>query len=670
MQLCHKDTGQNKMDIKSTIRKAVLAVIFIVIIAGVFWLAQKKVTTDITHCALITIMAAAVLTFFYNRYFYDTFTPSKSVNNPPPEAVDLHMRHKLLEESARHKRLEEKVRKLNGELSAAKLKLEAEIANRPLDQRQLQQRLKHLNCLYGLSKIVNRQGVPLEQIFQETVHLIRDAYKYPNAMCVRINFDGIQYKTDNFEKSELSRKTEIKAHGENVGAIEVYHLGGKVKNGEEPFLKEEDDLLNAVAEWLGSIAERKKAEEKLRLFRNLIERSNDCIFAVEPKWGRFLDVNNRACDSLGYTRKELLNMMTIKDIEVSMPDDSYWQKQIEELKEKKDIVKQDRYKRKDGSTFFVETSLKLVTQEKQDYIIAIARDITERKRAEAKLKTAQEKLLETAREVGMAEVATGVLHNVGNVLNSVSVTAESIQKRVRNSKISYLSDVVGLLEEHANELSTFMVNEERGKKIPAFLANLSKELVEEQERCLEALEALTKHVQHVGDIIQLQQSHSKTKGLIEPTSIAELVEDTIQINAETITRNRVEVILEIADLPTLLLDRHKVLQILTNLISNAIYALSKSNRDDRILKICVKEPKSGFIQIDVCDNGIGIPKENLTRIFEHGFTTKKTGHGFGLHSTALSANELNGSIKAHSDGPGKGAVFTVELPFKTQEAKK
>ncbi len=658
------------MDIKRLTKKAVLAAIFIAIIAGVFWLSQKKVTTDIMHCALITIMTAAVLTYFYNRYFYDTFTPPKPVNNPNQEAIDLRTRHKLLEESARHKRLEEKVRKLSTELSATKLKLEAEIANRPLDQRQLQQRLKHLNCLYGLSKIVNRQEIPLEQIFQETVSLIRDAYKYPNAMCLRINFDGIQYKTDNFKKSELSRKTKIKAHGEDVGAIEVYHLGGYFKNGEEPFLKEEDDLLNAVAEWLGSIAERKKAEEKLRLFRNLIERSNDCIFAVEPKWGRFLDVNNRACDSLGYTRKELLNMMTIKDIEVSMPDDSYWQKQIEQLREKNDIVKQNRYKRKDGSTFFVETSLKLVTQEKQDYIIAIARDITERKRAEVKLKTAQEKLLETAREVGMAEVATGVLHNVGNVLNSVSVTAESIQKRVRNSKISYLSDVVDLFEEHTNELSTFMTNEERGKKIPAFLANLSKELVDEQERILEALEALTKHVQHVGDIIQLQQSHSKTKGLIEPTSITELVEDTIQINAEAITRNSVEVKREISNLPTLLLDRHKVLQILTNLISNAIYALSTSNRDDKILKICVKEPKSGFLRIDVCDNGIGIPKENLTRIFEHGFTTKKTGHGFGLHSTALSANELSGSIIAHSDGPGKGAVFTVELPFKTQEAKK
>jgi PAS domain S-box-containing protein len=649
------------MEIKNTIKNTVSAVIFIAVIVGVFLLAQKKVTKDVTHCALIAIATATVLTYFYNRYFSGVFIQTKQIKTTQLEANEFNVRHK---------RLEEKVRKLTAELSAAKLKLEAEISNRPQDQRQLQQRLKHLNCLYGLSKIVNRQEIPLEKIFQETVYLIRDAYKYPTAMCVRITFDGIRYKTDNFKKSELSRHTQIKAQGEDVGVIEVYHLGGKVKNGEEIFLKEEDDLLNAVAEWVGSIAERKKAEEKLRIFRNLIERSNDCIFAVEPKWGRFLDVNKRACDSIGYTRKELLNMMTIKDINESIPDDSSWYKEVEKLKQKTDIVKESRYKRKDGTTFFVETSLKLVTQEKQDYIIAIARDITERKRAEAKLKTAQEKLLETAREVGMAEVATGVLHNVGNVLNSVSVTAESVQKKVRNSKICYLSDVVDLLDQHKSELGTFMTSAERGKKLPDFLANLSKELIEEQERCLEALEALTKHVQHVGDIIQLQQSHSKTKGLIEPTSIAELVEDTLQINAEALTRNNVEVKREIADLPTVLLDRHKVLQILTNLISNAIYALSISNRDDRIIAIRINETKSESLRIDVSDNGIGIPKENLTRIFEHGFTTKKKGHGFGLHSTALSANELNGSIMVHSDGPGKGAVFTVELPFKTQETTK
>jgi len=647
------------MNMKSIIKKTVLVVIFVAVVAGVFLLAQKKVTHDVTNCGLISIMAACVLIYFYNRYVCSALEPCS-----PSKDAGL----ELKEFQARHKRLEEKVRKLTAELAAARLKLETEISNRPLDQRELQQRLKHLNCLYGLSKIVNRQEIPLEQIFHETVYLIRDAYRYPNTMCVRITFDGIRYETDNFKKSELSRHTRIKAHGEDVGVIEVYHVAETPKEGEDLFLKEEDDLLSAVAEWLGSIAERKKAEEKLHLFRNLIERSNDCIFTVEPKWGRFLDVNNRACDSLGYTQKELLNMMTIKDIEESLPDDESWHKRLEQLKQKNDIVKESRYKRKDGTLFFVETSLKLVSQEKRDYIIAIARDITERKRAEATLKAAQEKLLETAREVGMAEVATGVLHNVGNVLNSVSVTAESIQKRVRNSKIAYLSDVVGLLEQHKDQLGTFITTEDRGKKLPVFLANLSKELVDEQERCLEALEALTKHVQHVGDIIQLQQSHSKSKGLIEPTSIAELVEDTLQINSEALTRNNIEVQRELANLPTVLIDRHKVLQMLTNMISNAIYALSKSGRDDKVLKICVGEPKDGYFRIDVCDNGMGIPPENLTRIFEHGFTTKKKGHGFGLHSTALSANELNGSIKVHSDGPGRGAVFTLELPFKTQEA--
>ncbi len=661
MPVCDESQGNQEMEIKSTTKKNILAAVFVAIVVGVFWLAQKKLTHDVPLSALIAMTVAVVLTYFYNRYVYEVPIETAPVKDAELEARELR---------AKHKRLEEKLKKLTDELLVARLKLDTEIAERPLDQRELQQRLKHLNCLYGLSKIVNRQEITLDHIFQETVHLIRNAYKYPTAMCVRITFDGIRYTTDNFKKSELSRNIFIKAHGEDVGGIEVYHLGGKVKKGEELFLKEEDDLLHAVAEWLGSIAERKKAEEKLQLFRNLIEGSNDCIFAVEPRWGLFLDANNRACDSLGYTRKELLNMMSIKDIEGSMPDDSSWQKQVDKLKNKNDIIKESRYKRKDGTKFYVETSLKLVTEEKQDYIIAIARDITERKAADAKLKTAQEKLLETAREVGMAEVATGVLHNVGNVLNSVSVTAESVQKRVRSSKISYLSDVVNLLDEHAGELGTFMTAEERGKKLPAFLANLSKELIEEQERCLESLEALTKHVQHVADIIQLQQSHSKAKGLVEPTLIAELVEDALKINAEAIARNNIQIERDIANLPTLLLDRHKVLQILTNLFSNAIYALSRSSRGDKVLAIHVKEQKSGQLRIDVCDNGVGIPKKNLTRIFEHGFTTKKKGHGFGLHSIALSANELNGSITPHSDGSGKGAVFTVELPFEIQETVK
>jgi len=672
--------GTMKMDAKNIITEGILLVLFVAVLVGVFCLVETRGKHNLADSALIAIMTAAIVPYLCHRN-----TRYRNARAYLPKIA--HVQSAEIEAKEReakrlragHRRLEGKVQTLTAELSAARLKLDAEISDRPPGERQLQQRLKHLNCLYELSNIVNREEISLGEIFQKTVlgeifqktvSLIRGAHKYPNTMCVRITFDGIRYATDDFRKSESCRKTEIKVQGESVGVIEVYNFGGKANSDEEPFLKEESDLLRAVAEWLGSVADRRKTEEKLQMFRNLLERSNDCIFVIEPQWGRFLDVNNMACESLGYTRKELLNMMTIKDIEDSRAGNSSWQEQVTRLKHNNDIVKEGKYKHKDGSAFFVETSLKLVTQAKQDYVIAIARDITERKRAEAKLKTAQEKLLETAREVGMAEVATGVLHNVGNVLNSVSVTADSIQKRVRNSKISYISDVVALLNEHTGELGTFMTTEERGKKIPAFLANLSQELIDEQGRCLELLEALAKHVQEVGAIIQLQQSHGKAMGLIEPTSIAELVENSLQINAEALKRDNVQVKLNIATLPTLLLDRHKVLQILTNLVSNAAYALSETDGQDKVLTIDVKEIESGRLQIDVCDNGVGILEENLTRIFEHGFTTKKKGHGFGLHSTALSARELNGSIVAHSDGPGKGTVFTVKISFQTQEAVK
>jgi signal transduction histidine kinase len=215
-----------------------------------------------------------------------------------------------------------------------------------------------------------------------------------------------------------------------------------------------------------------------------------------------------------------------------------------------------------------------------------------------------------------------------------------------------------------------MTTDEGGKKLPAFLANLSKELIEEQGRFLEALETLTKHIEHTANIIQLQQSYSKTTGLTEPVSIAEVVEDAIRINADALTRHSMGVKRELADLPPVLFDRHKILQILTNLISNAIKALSQSGQDHKALTIRVKEPEGGHFRIEVSDNGIGIAEENLTRIFKYKFTTSEGGHGFGLHNAALTANEMNGSLSAHSDGPGKGTVFTLELPFKTQETTK
>jgi signal transduction histidine kinase len=123
----------------------------------------------------------------------------------------------------------------------------------------------------------------------------------------------------------------------------------------------------------------------------------------------------------------------------------------------------------------------------------------------------------------------------------------------------------------------------------------------------------------------------------------------------------VEVVREFENVPPMNVDKHKLLQILVNLVRNAKYACQESERVDKQMTVRVANG-DGRIKISVIDNGVGIPPENLTRIFNHGFTTRKDGHGFGLHSGALAAKEIGGSLNVHSDGPGQGAAFTLELP--------
>jgi PAS domain S-box-containing protein len=420
------------------------------------------------------------------------------------------------------------------------------------------------------------------------------------------------------------------------------------------------------------IAERKQAELK----QNELRKKAELIYKVVPsaiftvdKNRKIMSWNNKAEELTGYTTEEVIGKeCSILSFEPCCHECNLFSDDTE----KPILYRECTLKRKDGRIRIISKNVDLLEDENENIIGGIEsfEDITERKQAQAELQSAQEKLIESAHRAGMAEVATGVLHNVGNVLNSVRTNAESIQKNVRNSKVSYLADATTLLKEHTDDISKFLTTTEQGKKLPAFLSILSEELITEQKRYLKALKTLTKHIKHMADIIHLQQSYSKTAGLIEPASITELVEDSIQINAQSLKRHNVKVKREFIKLPPLLIDSHKVLQILTNLISNAKYAMSDNNRNDKILTIRITEPQDERFRIEVHDNGTGIAKENLTRIFEHGFTTKKNGFGFGLHSAAIAANEMNGSLSAHSDGPGKGTVLILELPFQTKEVEK
>jgi signal transduction histidine kinase len=283
-------------------------------------------------------------------------------------------------------------------------------------------------------------------------------------------------------------------------------------------------------------------------------------------------------------------------------------------------------------------------------------------RTQAELQAAHEALVRASRQAGMAEVASSVLHNVGNVLNSVNVSATLLDERIQKSKASGLARVAAMLQEQGDQVGSFIASDERGKRLPSYLAQLSSQLLADREAALTELASLIKSVEHIKDIVRMQQSYATHGGVEESMAVADLVADSVRLNAEAFSRHGVTLACEFEEVPAITVDKHRVLQILVNLIRNAKYACEDSGRGDKRITIRVTPCALG-VAIKVIDNGVGIPAENMTRIFSHGFTTRVGGHGFGLHSAALAAQELKGSLAVASDGPGCGATFTLELPI-------
>ncbi len=280
----------------------------------------------------------------------------------------------------------------------------------------------------------------------------------------------------------------------------------------------------------------------------------------------------------------------------------------------------------------------------------------------AELTEAHKQLVLTSRQAGMAEVATNVLHNVGNVLNSVNVSAETVAGKIRHFRISSLKNVAQLLREHEHDLPDFLTKDLRGKELPSYLVKLAENLAEPQKSILDEVKLLQNNIEHIKQIVSMQQSHARVAGVHETLDVVEIIEDAINICGISLTRHGVSLVREFQEVPPVVLDRHKVMPILVNLLSNATQALAQAG-ELKLLKVRVLQGEGDSVLIKVIDNGAGIAPENLTRVFQHGFTTKKDGHGFGLHSGALAAREMGGKLTADSDGIGCGAVFTLELPL-------
>ena len=290
-------------------------------------------------------------------------------------------------------------------------------------------------------------------------------------------------------------------------------------------------------------------------------------------------------------------------------------------------------------------------------------ELKARVRAALRMRQVQTELNAKSRQAGMAEIATTVLHNVGNVLNSVNVSAELVSSQMRTSKAQGLGKVAQLMNEHVNDLSDFLTKDHKGKMLPNYLLKLAEVVTAEQQSIIEELGQLTKGIDHIKTIVAAQQSYAVAVSIVETVPVPELIEDALRMSGGSLSRQEVTVVKEMADLPLLSLDRHRVLLILVNLIRNAKQALDGVTDRSPCITFGTSLADGPVLRITVADNGNGITPEHLARIFSHGFTTRKDGHGFGLHSCALAAQEMGGSLSVHSDGAGQGATFTLDIPL-------
>lgn len=333
----------------------------------------------------------------------------------------------------------------------------------------------------------------------------------------------------------------------------------------------------------------------------------------------------------------------------------------------KDLTKyhiEYRVVRPDGATAFVSEhgqATKQVLDGKG--LRGILLDITTQREAEAHDQSMHKMMIEASRQAGMAEIATGVLHNVGNVLNSLNVGAKLLSERLKKSRLDKLCQATQLLKDNLPDNPEFFTHDKRGLALPGYLVDLSAYLRDEQSRLDAAVSDMIERIEHIRDMIMLQQSHSTVRTLWEQLDLATVMEEALRLEMDVnIAHQQVQVQRHFADIPPIYSARGLLLQILVNLLANACQAMADKPVSKRKLTLRLVPHEEEKIIISVEDTGCGIHPRHLTSIFTQGFTTKKDGHGFGLHHACLLAQDLGGMLRAESDGLGKGARFILEIP--------
>ncbi len=305
-----------------------------------------------------------------------------------------------------------------------------------------------------------------------------------------------------------------------------------------------------------------------------------------------------------------------------------------------------------------------IALERGDEIGVLSREFESMMR---KLERSRAELVDTARAAGMSEIATGILHNVGNALNSVGVSTEVIDAKLRSSRQQKLDKLAELVRAQGERFGEFVAHDPRGRHVAPFLLEVADGLRDEHAQLAEEVRTLASGVEHIRALVAAQQDFARKSELRESVELESLVDMAWGIVGRATSATLPELVREIEPLGRVPVQRHKLVQVLVNLLKNACESVAAAGRAPGRVTVVLRS-HSGRLELEVRDDGLGISREHLPQLFRHGFTTKSDGHGFGLHSCANAATEMGGSIRVHSDGPGRGASFTLELPFAAREA--
>jgi len=321
-------------------------------------------------------------------------------------------------------------------------------------------------------------------------------------------------------------------------------------------------------------------------------------------------------------------------------------------------------RRKDGAVIPLEIHATAANSDRDSMTIWLVRDLTEARRAEAKVAAMQRELIATSRRAGMAQVATSVLHNVGNTLTSVNLSAHLVLDTLRGSRVLGLGKVLEVLPPDPEDLAVFLTATDKGRHLPAYLATLSDVIQGERQAAIQELESMGRGIEHIKAIVRAQQSNARVRGVDEWLALSELLDAALGFERSLCETAGVTVRKDYADMPPVCVDRNRLLEIVLNLLVNAREAVVDAAAPGaRMITVRTRLVDDRTFAVDVRDTGVGIARDNLTRIFNLGFTTKPDGHGFGLHGSSCSAVELGGRLSADSDGPATGATFTLTLPI-------